>query len=363
VSKRKRLAFTLVELLVVIAIIGVLIALLLPAVQAAREAARRSQCNNNLKQLGLAVLNYESANKELPSSGWGWRWAGDPDMGIGPKQPGGWFFVILPYLEGGNVYAVGKGLPPTQKKAAMTKMITSVVPSFYCPSRRSPRLLYGPDRYYNVAAPNDDLVCKSDYAGNGGSNSPGDGSIGWSTGPGSDSDLSCLTSYPKCDWKSYTDDNVTSVLNGVVLPRFGVEVRQVSDGTSNTIYAAEKYLHADYYFGDGAGEYTVNSCADNGHAYQAYDWDIIRWINSGNKNAPSGSYPTGKYTPTHDTTWSDPCSFKFGGPHSSGFNALFCDGSVRNLSFDTDMAELEALAVRNDDGRVGDPKIEAPPIR
>ncbi|HOM19265.1 MAG TPA: DUF1559 domain-containing protein, partial [Thermoguttaceae bacterium] len=97
-------AFTLVELLVVITIIGILISLLLPAVQSAREAARRTQCINNLKQIGLAILNHEQARREFPTGGdipWpniaNYLTNGQPN---GPAKQGlGWAYQILPYLE------------------------------------------------------------------------------------------------------------------------------------------------------------------------------------------------------------------------------------------------------------------------
>src|SRR6185436_3076641 len=102
--------FTLVELLVVIAIIGILVALLLPAVQAAREAARRSQCANNFKQVGLASLNYESTKKIFPMGIEMWRtihpcaWISDPRNDSGTYYGFGWGTFILPYIEQTALY-------------------------------------------------------------------------------------------------------------------------------------------------------------------------------------------------------------------------------------------------------------------
>ena len=135
-----RAGFTLVELLVVIAIIGILISLLLPAVQAAREAARRAQCVNNLKQLGLACLNHESAVKTFPTGGWAFCFLGHPDCGVGASQPGGWLFNILPYLEQSPLYKLQQGLTsgsiPTTLQVAAQTVIQTPLAAFYCPSRR-----------------------------------------------------------------------------------------------------------------------------------------------------------------------------------------------------------------------------------
>jgi prepilin-type N-terminal cleavage/methylation domain-containing protein/prepilin-type processing-associated H-X9-DG protein len=142
----RRSGFTLIELLVVIAIIAVLIALLLPAVQAAREAARRAQCTNNLKQLGLAIHNYESANNVLPSGsvfGVGVTPCASPRFG-GGCQNTPWFVLMLPFIEQAplfNSFNAAIGMEGTMAPLGYpagflinSTVYTTVIPSFQCPS-------------------------------------------------------------------------------------------------------------------------------------------------------------------------------------------------------------------------------------
>ncbi len=135
-GKHQSAAFTLVELLVVITIIGILIALLLPAVQAAREAARQTQCRNNLKQLALGCLNHEQANGFLPGNGWGTYWEGDPDRGFSVHQPGGWLYNILPYIEQQTLHDLGAGLDANGKTAQFMLREATVLTVLDCPTRR-----------------------------------------------------------------------------------------------------------------------------------------------------------------------------------------------------------------------------------
>ena len=138
VSSQRSKGFTLVELLVVIAIIGVLVALLLPAVQAAREAARRSQCLNNLRQLGVAMLNYESSKKGFPPMALTWTDA-DYKARYEPDGPGtwvddyGWFLLVTPYIEQGGVAALAD-LKRSFSDAVNRAARTAFIPIHACPS-------------------------------------------------------------------------------------------------------------------------------------------------------------------------------------------------------------------------------------
>ena len=161
--------FTLVELLVVITIIGILIALLLPAVQAAREAARKMQCCNNLKQLALACLGHENLTGRFPTDGWGYGWTGDADRGTDWRQPGGWIFNVLPFIDQQVLHDQGTGMgswDDQNRKTANTQRLVTPVGGLYCPTRRSP-LVY--PTWLTLANANAALlVVKSDYAINGG---------------------------------------------------------------------------------------------------------------------------------------------------------------------------------------------------
>jgi type II secretory pathway pseudopilin PulG len=169
-----------VELLVVMTIIAMLIAMTLPAVQFGREAARRASCMNNLKQLGLAAQSHESAQGFFPAGGWGWSWPGDPDRGFTKKQPGGWIYNILPYIDQVALHNLGKGLADTQKQATILAMVRTPLSLMYCPSRRKctvyPMTWSGETNTVGYCGnsgpitvdPTKNFVARSDYAVNSG---------------------------------------------------------------------------------------------------------------------------------------------------------------------------------------------------
>ena len=261
----KRTGFTLVELLVVIAIIGILVALLLPAVQAAREAARRMQCSNQTKQMGLGFHMYHDTYKQFP-------WAGRNYINCcnsATRDYWNWTYRIFPYVEQQN-------LVDTRSDAAV---YGTALPLFYCPSRRRPKL-------YN-------RVNRTDYAGNAGSRV---------SRVGEDGLLVESTRAP-------------------------VRMSSVTDGTSNTILVAEKYLHPTHEGGKIC-------CDDNEPLVNVgYEIDIVR----------SGQYP-----PMRDFETGPGAVHRFGSRHPAGLNAVMVDGSVQHFAFTIDSTIFRNLCIRHD---------------
>lgn len=342
----RRRGFTLVELLVVIAIIGILVALLLPAVQAARESARRTQCTNQLRQLVLAAINHETTQGFLPSTGWGYKWAGDPDRGFGASQPGGWAFSLLYYIEEGAISTIGAGLSTADKRAALLQQKISPIGMFYCPSRHAPARGYGPEASINSDSPPDEMVAKTDYAANGGTMLPGY-TLG---GP----PYSCIVDYPNCGATLISKAKAVETTNGAVMPRFGVRIAQITDGTSKTILFAERWLHVSLH------DLSHNQFIpyDNNSMYQGWDWDTIRWA-SGNTETNGDTLGTPWPDSRGDTGIRGPLpslSFRFGSAHSGGVLTARCDGSVEAVDFDVDPTAWHHLGGRSDGG-------ETPPGR
>jgi len=319
-SMADRRGFTLIELLVVIAIIGILIALLLPAVQAAREAARITRCKNHLKQIGLASTVHMETHGYFPSSGWGYMWTGDPDMGFGAKQPGGWLYDLLPYLEMDHVRDLGAGMDPfsSQKRRLLGIAKGEVCATFHCPSRR-PAIQY-PAREASYNADTLEYYAKTDYAANGGTMTLNGG------GPSS---TSCLRDYPKCSW-SHSDAWMYQNFHGISSERSEIGLQDIPDGASNTYLAGEKYLNPEYY-------YTGSSCVDNNSVYQGNDWDTNRWV--GNSST---------YKPRQDTPGFENCTSRFGSAHTYGFHMVMCDGSVHQIPYSVDGLVHERLGNRRD---------------
>ncbi len=300
--------FTLVELLVVITIIGILIGLLLPAVQAAREAARRLQCKNHLYQIGRASLQHVDSHGFYPSSGWGYLWTGDPDRGFGHRQPGGFFYNILPYMEQEAIHQLGAGLgdPHTSsaKRAELAKQKAAVVSILHCPSRRRAIGYPAIEGSRNANMPS--TMAKTDYAANGGTR------VYTGAGP---SYPGCLQNYPNCNW-SNSDTWLDAHFDGVSGERSEVQPAHIRDGTTNTYLAGEKYLNPNHY-------HTGRDGADNNSPYQGHDWDVNRWTRL-------------DLVPRQDTPGVDTMSSRFGSAHPSGLHMLMCDGSVQNISYAID---------------------------
>ena len=335
VRVRKTIGFTLIELLVVIAIIGILIALLLPAVEAARETARRLQCGSQVKQLALASLTHESAITFFPSGGWHYDWLGHPDRGFGKKQPGGWIYHILPFLEQHPLHDLGAEGSEMTIQDANAKRVVTALPGFHCPSRREavPYKQYQLIQF-RLTAGSTTQVARSDYAMNAGDyfeaqrdvNSPADLETG-------DKMPEFKQSQAGVSW-----DNM-SHQTGIAYQRSQVQSADIKDGTSNTFLIGEKYVNRDHYT-DGI------DFGDNNSMYTGYDLNTLRWTGylGGVGSSKGNSLPR-----QDDSAIGTGATIRwFGSAHASTFNMSYCDGSVHSIAYTIDGEVFRRLGNRKD---------------
>lgn len=334
-SSRSTAAFTLVELLVTIAIIGLLVALLLPAIQSSREAARRTDCANHLRNVSLGLLTYHDTHLRFPSGGWGHLWVGIPERGAGASQPGGWIYSTLPFLEESALHDLGAGQTGAIATSSYSQRLTTPIDIFACPSRRPAAAwpIAASFTYVRKPKPYGDVevVARADYAINGGTTEvivaggPAD------TAQGDD----------EAYWLASSN---STKYTGISHLHSSATSKSILDGVSKTYLVGEKHVPGSQYT-------TGTSPGDNESMYAGYCSDLHRFSGNG-ANLVIGSSPF--VAPLGDDRSPPdnlPESIRFGSAHDAGFNMAFADGSVHFLDYGVDEEAHFRAGHRRDQGR------------
>jgi prepilin-type N-terminal cleavage/methylation domain-containing protein len=347
--------FTLVELLVVVAIIGILVALLLPAIQAARESARRVDCINRLRQIGLSIHHHVDALRVFPTGGTTYNPRledyvvnGKP---LGPDKQGlGWGYQILPYLEEGAI----KGLITTDQLQA------AVIPLYVCPSRRAASAAkittdgqwvflmdYAAAQPCTVQCPDSSPDCPSPPprydprasvpltpAGYNTNKASYWGGMFWSAPPPGNNQI-----YDGVIVRSAWNIKKATFYQNSPRP---TTFAKITRGTSKTFLVGEKYLRSDLYSG--------GSWSDDRGWSDGWDCDAVRstCFQPYRDNDPAGFQFQPPNT-SDDLFGSQQNVYYFGAAHTGGFNAVFVDDSVHTLNFDVDVVLLNSIAARAGD--------------
>ena len=328
---KPRPAFTLVELLVVIAIIGLLVALLLPAVQAAREAARRTQCMNHLKQLTLAMIGHETTHRFYPTGGWSPFFTADPERGFDHEQPGGWCFSLLPFIEEQVLRDLGAGKTGAQRDQELVQRDSTPISIFNCPSRRPAAVFANGRNFTPRNSIRSDVHARSDYAMN--------------VGDTFQYEHWCFHfapfDYQEADTKG--DSWVRrDFFSGISYCGSTVKSRQVKDGLTHTYAIGERYLDKSHYT-DGM----VRS--DDVPMFAGFQNDLYR----STFFDPDISQPSVEAVllPQRDQPGLD-LNEHFGSAHAAGCYISMCDGSVQLVPYDIDGNIHKARGNRSDGAAV-----------
>lgn len=315
--------FTLVELLVVIAIIGMLVALLLPAVQSAREAARRTQCQNNIKNAALAVLNYESARTIFPQGMTFPKALESTNIGVLSFFSANWIISILPNIEEQPLYdsfnlktRINDNTAPLASNRNYIARGTSI-PALLCPSDAFNRVYY-----QGAISPHGGNWARGNYAANAG---------------GAYLLKGCAaTDLDKCAYNAESEGWKSNKRRGVMGPNVSVRIRQIEDGTSKTILIGE--IRAGITEKDARGVWAM------GHAGASL---LAMFGSEGDANGPNACYPysddvvsdvcqkpqaTTECVDCYDGTAFAQATVR--SLHKGGAFVAMCDGSVAFVSDD-----------------------------